>query len=103
MPEHYLINSLQLQYPPISNQEAEWLKEDPEVVKLMRRSRLYMVGQRQELRFDDPSFNQLTGKIEIAFRSHTGQVCQGGIDLGTQEVIGALTGIAFEISRPYSN
>jgi hypothetical protein len=90
MPEQYLINSLALQYPSISNQEAEWLKEDADVVELMKKSRLYMIGQRQELLFDDPVFNQLTGKIEIAFRSHTGEVCQGEIDLRMQEIIGAL-------------
>lgn len=90
MPEHYLINSLQLQYPPISNQEAEWLKEDPEVVERMKRSRLYMIGQREELLFDDPEFDQLTGRIRVVFRSHTGQACQGEIELGTKEVIAAL-------------
>jgi hypothetical protein len=90
MPEHYLINSLQLQYPPISNQEAEWLKEDPEVVERMKRSRLYMIGQRRELLFDDPEFDHSSGRIKLAFRSHTGEVCRGEIALRTQEVISAL-------------
>jgi hypothetical protein len=90
MPFQSVINSLQLQYPPISNQEAEWLKEDPEVVSLMKKSRLYMIGQRQELLFDEPSFNPLTGELEISFHSHTGEICKGAIDLGMQEVISAL-------------
>jgi hypothetical protein len=45
------INSLRLVYPPISNQEAEWFKEDPEVEAVLRRSNLYMITQRPEAKF----------------------------------------------------
>lgn len=46
-------NSLQLVYPPISNQEGEWLAQIPEVRALASRSKLYMIGQRAELFFRD--------------------------------------------------
>jgi hypothetical protein len=45
------INILKLVYPPISNQEAEWFKNDPEVVEVLRESNLYMIVQRHESKF----------------------------------------------------
>ncbi|MFH1061950.1 MAG: hypothetical protein V1747_03575 [Candidatus Omnitrophota bacterium] len=46
------LNILKLVYPPISNQEAEWIKDDPEVQKLLKESNLYMVAQRQEGKYE---------------------------------------------------
>lgn len=46
------LNILQLAYPPISNQEAEWLKDDPGVKACLIDSKLYMIGQRKEIFFD---------------------------------------------------
>ena len=43
------INLLRLVYPPISNQEAEWLKDDPEVQECIKTSNLYMICQREEV------------------------------------------------------
>lgn len=45
------LHFLKLVYPPISNQEAEWLKEIPEVQEVIRHSNLYMIGQRHESKF----------------------------------------------------
>lgn len=45
------INILQLVYPPISNQEAEWLKDDQEVQEEIKNSNLYMICQRAEAFF----------------------------------------------------
>lgn len=45
------INSLRLVYPPVSNQEAEWLKADSQVEAMLRRSNLYMIAQRREAKF----------------------------------------------------
>lgn len=42
------LHFLKLVYPPISNQEAEWLKDIPEVQEEIRHSNLYMIGQRHE-------------------------------------------------------
>jgi len=46
------INILQLVYPPISNQEAEWLKDDLEVQEELKNSNLYMICQRSEAFFE---------------------------------------------------
>lgn len=46
------LNILKLVYPPISNQEAEWLKDDPEVRELLKQSNLYMIGQRGESSYE---------------------------------------------------
>lgn len=48
----YLIGSLKLVYPPISNQEAEWLKNDPDVQDEIKMSNLYMICQREETFFE---------------------------------------------------
>ncbi len=64
------INSLRLVYPPISNQEAEWLKNDKEVEQLLRRSNLYMIAQRREARFvwdTDAVINPVHGRIPFEF------------------------------------
>jgi hypothetical protein len=45
------LNTLRLVYPPVSNQEGEWLKRDSEVEEMLRRSDLYMIGQRREAKF----------------------------------------------------
>ncbi len=49
------VHSLELVYPPISNQEAEWLKDDPLVEKEISKSHLYFIGQKPEtfFHFDD--------------------------------------------------
>ena len=64
------INSLRLVYPPISNQEAEWLKNDKEVETLLRRSNLYMIAQRREARFiwdEDALISPVNGRIPFGF------------------------------------
>lgn len=45
--------SLDLIYPPISNQEGVWLWEDEEVREYVKRSKLYMLVHRKELKFFD--------------------------------------------------
>ena len=45
--------SLDLIYPPISNQEGVWFWEDEEVRKYVKQSKLYMLVHRKELKFVD--------------------------------------------------
>jgi hypothetical protein len=45
------IHKLQLIFPPISNQEAEWIKTDIDAQKELSRSNLYMIGQRPEAKY----------------------------------------------------
>ncbi len=40
------VTFLETVYPPISNQEAIWLKNDTEVEALLRQSDFYMIGGR---------------------------------------------------------
>jgi hypothetical protein len=49
------LHQLRLVYPPISNQEAEWLRtsEDAELWERLRRSNLYMIAQRAEAKYED--------------------------------------------------
>lgn len=46
-----LICTLDLAYPPISNQEGMWFWEDKEVREYFKKSKLYMLVQRKELKF----------------------------------------------------
>jgi hypothetical protein len=47
------ISMLELVYPPMSNQEAVWFKDDPEVEPLLRESDFYVIGGRPEAKFSD--------------------------------------------------
>ena len=46
--ERIQICTLCLVYPPISNQEAEWLRFDTDVQEELRESNIYMIGRRAE-------------------------------------------------------
>ncbi|MCC3303372.1 hypothetical protein [Sneathiella sp. HT1-7] len=61
------ISKLELVYPPISNQEAVWLQNDPEVVELFRNSDFYMIGGRAEAKFIDVEINENNGAISFKF------------------------------------
>ena len=51
------VSMLELVYPPISNQEAVWLQNDPEVEALLRQSDFYMIGGRAEAKFSPSEVN----------------------------------------------
>ncbi len=48
------VHDLELVYPPISNQEAEWVKDDPAVQARIAHSNIYFIGQRPETFFQFP-------------------------------------------------
>ena len=58
-------HGLKLVYPPITNQEGEWLYKVPEVRKVLRDSKLYVLGQREELLFDECSASEETHLFEF--------------------------------------
>lgn len=70
-PINHMRCSLRLVYPPVSNQEAEWLKRDPEVAKIIQDSSLYMIAARKEIRFHDFSIDDMTPSSVIV----DGDVC----------------------------
>jgi hypothetical protein len=47
------VSKLELVYPPISNQEAVWLQDVPEVQEELRASDFYMIGGRREAKLTD--------------------------------------------------
>lgn len=74
------INILQLVYPPISNQEAEWVKDDPEVQEMIGQSTLYMICHRQEAFFiniDHHACEASDGKI-LPFEIECGETTGSG-------------------------
>jgi hypothetical protein len=68
----YLLNNLQLVYPPISNQEGDWLWGDEEVREMVKSSKLYMIGHREELFFEDATFMPMANGL-IAFKLKMGE------------------------------
>lgn len=59
------IHTLSLAYPPISNQEAEWLKDDHEVSEHLQNTQLYMVTKRQEVYFREFSYDEMFLRFEV--------------------------------------
>jgi hypothetical protein len=72
------INFLKLVYPPISNQEAEWMKDDPEVIEELKKSNLYMIVQRHESKFHLFNENEMSenfiDNFSIKFKYTVGDI-----------------------------
>ncbi len=80
-----LINFLQLVYPPVSNQSAEWLWEEKEAREYISRSKLYMLAQRQEVLFKDYSINEKTYCFE--FTLSMGNVIQPRLSVQLDDIV----------------
>lgn len=61
------MTGLQMVYPPISNQEAVWLQDVPEVEELLRQSDFYMIAARAEAKFLNLSANEETHELTFTF------------------------------------
>ncbi len=59
--------SLELVYPPVSNQEAVWLTEVKEVQTVLRGSDFYMIVAREEARFEDFEPDEEAGTLCFSF------------------------------------
>jgi hypothetical protein len=70
------LNALKLVFPPLSNQEAEWLKDDPDVQAILKSSNLYMIGQRREAKFVYP--DKAIETLKKTFKFHF-QYCSGNL------------------------
>jgi len=72
------LNTLKLVYPPISNQEAEWIKDDPDVVEELKNSNLYMIVQRHESKFhlfnEDIMEKNFLNSFSIKFKYIVGDI-----------------------------
>jgi hypothetical protein len=78
------LHELELIYPPVSNQEAEWVKNDIEVLAELKKSNLYFIGQKPETFYffeDDVSEKvQVEKRIYFGYKSGKKSV-NGYIDL----------------------
>jgi hypothetical protein len=70
--ERNQICSLRLVYPPISNQEAEWLMHDPVVKAELRQSNIYMIVSRAEAKFVDLHGNREDLTLSLTFTTGDG-------------------------------
>lgn len=78
------INFLKLVYPPVSNQCAEWLWEDPVVRNYVSRSKLYMLAQRQEVLFRDYRINEESYRFE--FSLSCGSITRTGLSVSLDDL-----------------
>jgi hypothetical protein len=78
------LHQLQLVYPPISNQEAEWIKDDVEVQNQLKNSNLYFIAQKPEsfFLFYDNVQEIINNDRSVEFKYKTGtKETKGKIDL----------------------
>jgi len=68
------MHHLELVYPPISNQEAEWVKNDPSVQSQVANSNLYFIGQKPEAfyEFDNDVLDKIIAESKIYFTYTSG-------------------------------
>lgn len=78
--------NLSLIYPPISNQEGEWLWKDKEVREYVKRSKLYMIGHRKELKFKDVNFIQIDFGV-IKFKMELDDIISPTISLSAKSIM----------------
>lgn len=58
---------LEMVYPPLSNQEAVWIQDVPEVEELLRQSDFYMIAGRAEARFTHFPVTNVEGQLTFDF------------------------------------
>ena len=94
---HSAVYQLKLVAAPFSNQEGEWFWADGEMKEMLSRSRLYMIGQREEVFFRN--FRFLAG-VAIIFDLQCGRRWLRNIQIGLDQFAarvpdGRLLGIAY--------
>lgn len=87
---------LELVFPPISNQEAYWYKDQP-AADFMRASDFYMIGGKAKSKFAD--FSTCEKTMKIAFNLYVGDSLRGNglIEIGKLEVVENFEGETFGI------
>lgn len=84
------LNFVKLVYPPISNQFAEWLSDEPVVREYVKHSKLYMLAQRHEVLFENYGID--TTERTFIFDLVCGQVAARDLKINTDELIGDFEG-----------
>lgn len=89
---------LELVYPPISNQEGEWLWKDEEVREYVKSSKLYMIVHRKEIKFKDPCC-EAKGFGIIKFKIIMGDIVSPEIELSIKFAMDYMseTGNSFDV------
>lgn len=64
--------AVELVYPPISSQEAYWLREEGDVEAIVRKSDFYMIGARAESLFSD--FEEDEDALTLKFKITAGEL-----------------------------
>lgn len=97
----HLISHLRLVYPPISNQEGDWLSDVDEVKEMTRTSKFYMMGHREELFFIEEDFNPLDCSIQ--FKIKMGNIISPMISYSLKKVIMYMSENEMELEAEIGN
>lgn len=84
-------------YPPISNQEAVWLQDDPEVVAELRESDFYMIAARAEAKFLNLTCDTDTHTVDFLFQVGGGPSASVHLDLRAMPGVAALGDAPIEV------
>ena len=89
---------LRLVYPPISNQEAEWLRDDIEVRPILAESNFYVIGRRAEAILSPISIDQDSKTISLSVEVGTNLRDEVTIHLNDfPSVVDGCTGVDIDI------
>jgi hypothetical protein len=73
----------------MSNQEGEWLKNDSEVQQMLRKSDIYMIGQRREAKFvwaeDTPVKPGMFGGQGVQFKFEIPDIASADVELSIEK------------------
>jgi hypothetical protein len=77
-------------YPPMSNQEAVWLQDDPDVVAKLRESDFYMIAARAEAKFLNLTCDPDAHTVDFLFQVGGGPSAPVHLDLRAMPGVAAL-------------
>lgn len=90
----FLLCHLDLIYPPISNQEGDWFSKDEEVKEYLKKSKLYMLVKREELKFSDIEIDICSGEFKL--RIYASSFATPTLKINFNDILPAL----FEMGSP---
>ncbi|WP_434300616.1 hypothetical protein [Corallococcus exiguus] len=94
-----LVSSIYLTYPPISNQEADWLWNDSDVREHVKDSKLYMLAQREEVFFANCKFD--SESCCLCFSLETSGHAAHGLSIDFTSTLSSRDEVLVEVGRKH--
>ena len=83
-----MVSTLRLVFPPVSNFEAETIKEDPAVEAMLRTSDFYVIAARAEVLIDVVRVREdaYSVRLMLSGQSHSGEGLFDMVDLDIEQL-----------------